>query len=87
MTKRDAPATHRNREPILERLGQWLNRPATVLEVASGTGQHAVFFAEGLPHVEWRPTDEDPSNLKSISAWSREAGLPNLRAPAISFIA
>ena len=46
---RDAPATHRNREPILEELARWLPASARVLEIASGTGQHAVFFAERLP--------------------------------------
>jgi SAM-dependent methyltransferase len=83
MTKRDAPATHRNREPILARLEHWLDRPATVLEVASGTGQHAVFFAEKLPHLVWQPTDGDPSSLESISAWAEESGLPNLRPPLL----
>ncbi len=83
MTKRDAPATQRNREPILERLAHWLDGPATVLEVASGTGQHAVFFAEKLPHLVWQPTDGDPSSLESISAWAEESGLPNLRPPLL----
>ncbi len=80
MSKRDAPATHRNREPILEVLGRWLGEPARVLEIASGTGQHAVFFAEHLPHLEWQPTDCDPDGLESIAAWVADSGLPNLGA-------
>ena len=51
-SKRDAPATGRNREPILEVLARWLKEPARVLEVASGSGQHAVFFAAQLPHLD-----------------------------------
>ena len=78
---RDAPATHRNREPILEVLGRWLGEPTRVLEIASGTGQHAVFFAEHLPHLEWQPTDCDPNGLESIAAWVADSGLPNLGAP------
>lgn len=81
MSRRDAPATHRNREPILERLAHWLPGPARVLEIASGTGQHAVFFAEALPHLEWQPSDRDASNLESIEAWRAHAGLANV-APA-----
>jgi SAM-dependent methyltransferase len=82
MAKRDAPATYRNREPILEVLARWLVAPARVLEVASGTGQHAVFFAEQLPQLAWLPTDHDPSGLESIEAWVAESGLSNLSAPA-----
>jgi SAM-dependent methyltransferase len=81
MSKRDAPATHRNREPILEVLTRWLVKPGTVLEIASGTGQHAAFFAEHLPHLEWWPTDRDSAGFESIEAWSAESGLPNLAAP------
>jgi hypothetical protein len=81
MSKRDAPATERNREPILEVLARWLVEPARVLEIASGTGQHAVFFAARLPHVEWQPTEPDPTGLASIEAWRLEAGLPNLSPP------
>ncbi len=81
MSKRDAPATHRNRLPILEVLRRWLGEPSRVLEVASGTGQHAVFFAERLPHLEWQPTDHDPSGLDSIAVWVSESRLSNLQAP------
>jgi SAM-dependent methyltransferase len=52
-----------------------------VLEVASGTGQHAVHFAKHLPALEFQPSDVDAQNLESIRAWVREARLPNLREP------
>ena len=81
MSKRDAPATHRNREPILEVLGRWLATPARVLEIASGTGQHAAYFGARMPHLEWQPSDQDPSGFDSISAWVAEAALPNVAAP------
>ncbi|MBW2423600.1 MAG: DUF938 domain-containing protein [Deltaproteobacteria bacterium] len=81
MPKRDAPATHRNREPILAVLSRWLIEPAAVLEIASGTGQHAVFFAERLPHVEWQPSERDPEGLASIEAWVVDSGLPNVTRP------
>ena len=81
--RRDAPATHRNREAILEVLARWLTRPARVLEVASGTGQHAAYFAERLPHLTWQPTDYDAESLDSIAAWSTQAGLTNVAVPAV----
>jgi SAM-dependent methyltransferase len=81
MTKRDAPATRRNREPILAILEGWLREPAKVLEIASGTGQHAIFFAERLPHVDWLPSDADPENLDSIAAWIEESGPGNVAMP------
>jgi SAM-dependent methyltransferase len=76
--KRDAPATSRNRAPILEILRPLLPEGALVLEVASGTGQHAAFLAGALPHVVWQPTDVDRESLESIDAWRAEAGVPNL---------
>ncbi|WP_373047543.1 DUF938 domain-containing protein [Vulgatibacter sp.] len=78
--RRHAPATLRNREPILEVLRRLLPAPATVVEVASGTGEHAAFFAAQLPHLTWQPTDRDPALLASIDAW--RADVPNVR-PAI----
>lgn len=81
MTLRDAPATHRNRAPILEVLRRWIAPGARVLEIASGTGQHAVYFAEHLPGVEWYPTDADPENPATIDAWIAESGRENV-APA-----
>jgi SAM-dependent methyltransferase len=81
--KLDAPATHRNREPILAVLRPALADGSLVLEIAGGTGQHAAFFAQSLPHVVWQPSDPDPANLASIEAWRAEAGAPNLR-PALA---
>lgn len=52
-----------------------------VLEVASGTGEHAVFFARRIPHLIWQPSDPDPAALESIAAWADEAGLANLLRP------
>lgn len=82
MTKREAPATQRNREPIAAVLAEELPGRGLVLEVASGTGEHAVFFARTFPQVEWQPSDPDPEALASIAAYAQEAGLPNLR-PAL----
>jgi len=81
MTRRDAPATQRNREPILAILARWLTSPARVLEIASGTGQHAVHFAGRLPNLAWQPSDADPAALPSIQAWIDAEGGPNLAAP------
>jgi hypothetical protein len=78
---RHAPATERNREPILEVLERVLPDHGHVLEVAAGTGQHAVFFAAQFPHLEWQPTDHDPGARESIEAWRAAEGTPNLRAP------
>lgn len=78
--KRHAPACERNQEPILAVLREILTEPGVALEIGSGTGQHAVHFARGLPHLTWQPTDL-PENHASIEAWRAEAGLPNLRAP------
>ncbi|QRN97404.1 DUF938 domain-containing protein [Archangium violaceum] len=79
--KRHAPSAERNREPILSVLREVLPPRGTVLEVASGTGQHAVFFARAFPERVWQPTDADPSARESIEAWRQEEGLPNLRPP------
>jgi SAM-dependent methyltransferase len=76
--KRYAPATERNRDFLLEVLRRVLADRREVLEVASGTGQHAVFFAAALSHLRWQPTDRDRAALVSIEAWRAEAGLPNL---------
>jgi SAM-dependent methyltransferase len=79
--KRHAPATERNRGPILEVLRPLLREGALVLEVASGTGQHAAFFAAAMSDIVWQPSDVDPANLASIEAWRAEAAAANLRAP------
>ena len=78
--KQFAPSCERNKEPILAVLCEILNARGVILEVGSGSGQHAVHFARGLPHMEWQPSDV-AENLPSISAWRAEAGLANLREP------
>ncbi len=67
---RHAPATLRNREPILAVLRQVLPAAGTVLEVASGSGEHAVFLAPRLAPRLWLPSDPEPANRASISAWA-----------------
>lgn len=80
--KRDAPATHRNRDPIAQVLTRFLPRdPGLVLEIASGSGQHGAYFAGLFPHLIWQPSDMDPDNLASIQAWRDDVGHPNLRPP------
>ena len=81
--RRSAPAALRNRDPIAEVLAEWLPSSGLVLEIASGTGEHAVFFAERFPALEWRPSDIHPDALSSIVAWREEAGLPNLGSPLV----
>lgn len=76
-----SPATARNREPILQILTELLPANARVLEIASGAGEHAVFFASSLPEVSWQPSDPDPEARASIAAWRATASLPNLAAP------
>jgi SAM-dependent methyltransferase len=71
----------RNREPILAVLKRLLPARALVLEVASGSGEHAAFFAKSLPSVSWLPSDVDTKALGSIAAFRAEAGVPNLLAP------
>jgi SAM-dependent methyltransferase len=74
------PAAERNKQPILEVLQRVAPRAGTVLEIASGTGQHAAHFAAALPHLLFQPTDVDDANLASIEEWRRESGLGNLLA-------
>lgn len=76
-----APATLRNREPILGILRRWLPEEGLVLEIASGSGEHAVFFAGSLPALTWQPTDQNAQALASIEAYRTAANLPNLCAP------
>ncbi len=71
--RRDAPATGRNREPILAVLRRVLPDPALVLEVASGTGQHGAFFASELRHLAWQPSEPDPEAFASIEGWAAHA--------------
>jgi hypothetical protein len=79
--RRSAPAALRNREPIAAVLAEWLPPSGLVVEVASGTGEHAVFFAERFPDLEWQSSDMDDSALGSIAAWREASALPNLLPP------
>lgn len=79
--KQNAPAAERNAEPIEAVLGEVLPAAGLVLEVASGTGQHAARFARAFQELQWQPSDPDSAALASIGAWREDAGLPNLRAP------
>jgi hypothetical protein len=76
-----APAVARNRDPILAVLRDILPAAGTVLEIASGTGEHAVHFAAALPHLAWQPSDPDAQARRSIAAHAAQAGLANLLAP------
>ena len=76
-----APAVARNRDPILAVLRRILPAHGTVLEIASGTGEHAVHFAAGLPNLTWQPSDSDADALRSIRAHRATAQLPNLLEP------
>jgi SAM-dependent methyltransferase len=80
---RSAPAALRNREPIAQVLSDWLPASGLVLEVASGTGEHAAFFASRFPHLDWQPSDTDPLALGSIEARQADSGLSNLRQPVV----
>ena len=73
-----APATQRNREPILKVLSEVLPTTGTILEVASGTGEHAVYFAPRLSPRRWLPTEQNPSLLASIQAWAEQFPADNL---------
>ena len=79
--KRVAPAAGRNREPIAAVLAEEVPSSGLVLEVASGTGEHAVHFARTFPRLDWQPSDPDSEARESIMAWREEAGLANLLAP------
>ena len=73
-----SPSVARNRDPILTLLRRLLPQTGTVLEIASGTGEHAVHFAAALPHLQWQPTDYDEQALSSIAAHRAASGLSNL---------
>jgi hypothetical protein len=81
--RRSAPAAQRNREPIAEVLADWLPASGLVLEIASGTGEHAIFFAERFTALDWQPSDLHADALSSIRAWREAAELSNLREPII----
>lgn len=76
-----SPAVARNREPILAVLREVLGTHQAILEVASGSGEHAFYFAYSLPQVVWHPSDASAAARSSITAWRSEGGPPNLRPP------
>jgi cyclopropane fatty-acyl-phospholipid synthase-like methyltransferase len=80
MDKPHAPATDRNREPILAVLRERFAERLAVLEIGSGSGQHAVYFAAALPWLRWQASDV-AANLPGIQLWLDEAGLPNTPPP------
>ncbi|WP_298302057.1 DUF938 domain-containing protein [uncultured Erythrobacter sp.] len=79
--KRHAPATLRNREAIAEVLSEELPEKGTVLEIASGYGEHIVFFAKAFPHLQWQPSDVTPDALLSTRAYTEEYQGNNLGVP------
>jgi hypothetical protein len=79
--KLSSPATARNREPIAAVLQEVLPDRGLVLEIASGAGEHSVFFARCFANLVWQPSDPDPAALASIEAHVADEGLPNLREP------
>ncbi|GGY10352.1 SAM-dependent methyltransferase [Litchfieldella qijiaojingensis] len=76
-----SPAVARNREPILEVLRQHLPSRGLVLEIASGSGEHALHFATALPDLDWQPSDPSPQARASIAAWRDRLGPANLHPP------
>ena len=79
--RRFAPATSRNRDAIADVLRRILPPSGEVLEIASGTGEHILYFAGLFPDLSWQPSDPDESALVSIEAWRSEAKLANLQPP------
>lgn len=76
-----APATQRNRDPILDVLRGVLPASGLVLEIASGSGEHAIYFAQALPGLTFQPSDPNPDARTSIAAWIEAAGVQNVRPP------
>ena len=79
--RRQAPAAARNRDPILAVLREVMPQAGLVLEVASGTGEHALHFARAFPDLVWQPSDPDADARASIAAWNGTEGPANLRDP------
>lgn len=77
------PATARNRDAILDVLRSVLPASGLVLEVASGSGEHVVHFARAFPDLTFQPSDPEDAALQSITAWSQDSGLKNIRPPAM----
>ncbi|MNK79112.1 hypothetical protein D3C87_987710 [compost metagenome] len=78
-----SPAADRNKQPILDALTRILDERGTALEIASGTGQHAAWFAAAMPSWTWQPTDADARSIPAIASRVEQAALPNLRPPLL----
>jgi len=78
---RHAPATMRNRDAIVAVLRDVLPSTGRILEVASGTGEHAVYFGQQFPDLSFQPSDPDPANLESITAWTNRENVSNVLSP------
>jgi SAM-dependent methyltransferase len=76
-----SPSAQRNREPIAEVLAQILPQAGLVLEIGSGTGEHATHFARVMSHLTWQPSEQDKDCLRSIFAWVAVEARANLRQP------
>lgn len=81
MNKLTSEAAQRNREPIRAVLEKHVPKHGLMLEIGSGTGEHAVYMAQAFPFIAWQPTDIDPAALVSIELWRAESGLSNLLRP------
>lgn len=79
--QKHAPATMRNRDAIVAGLREVLPQTGTILEVASGTGEHAVYFGQKFPNLTFQPSDPDPECCRSIAAWTAREEVENVRAP------
>jgi SAM-dependent methyltransferase len=77
----DAPAFHRNAEPLWQALSARMPREGALLEIGSGTGQHAALYAPRVPHLSWHPSDIYDTHITSIAAWRQQAGAANLQPP------
>ena len=78
-----SPAVARNAAPIVEVLKRVLPPSGLVLEIASGSGEHAVHFARALPALDWQPSDPDEAARRSIISHARDSGLSNIRSPLV----
>ena len=81
MKRLTSPSAARNREPIVELLRSVAPKHGRALEIASGTGQHMLYFAAAFPSITWQPSDIDPARLASIRDWSTDHAGTNLRPP------
>jgi SAM-dependent methyltransferase len=79
--RRSAPSALRNRDPILDVLKRVLPAAGTVLEIASGSGEHALYFGQQLPRLTWQPSDPSAEGRGSIAAWLADIGTPNVLSP------